>query len=282
MRIRQYLLTGMITLCYATAMSTPPQEVRQPKQKKVEIQGGRPARIQTSACPEQTAVYKSADSKKPAAAKAKQKKAKKVVQKKNINSSSVATDRKRKPVAADKKRSVASSKKKLKKVPEEAGRYIAIKNNLAYQAVAVSNLAVEVQCSDRISVELPLIWSFWDLEQEHGIRTFALQPEARWWTGNEVGRGHFFGIHANVAWFNVKWNDNRYQSNGRPLLGAGISYGYKLPFDAHWGAEFTLGAGYANMKYDTYYNIDNGAKIDTRIRNYWGITRVGLSLVYRF
>ena len=36
------------------------------------------------------------------------------------------------------------------------------------------------------------------------------------------------------------------------------------------------------MKYDTYYNIDNGARIDTRTKNYWGITRVGISVVYRF
>ena len=48
------------------------------------------------------------------------------------------------------------------------------------------------------------------------------------------------------------------------------------------GKEFTLGAGYANMKYDTYYNIDNGAQIETRSRNYWGITRLGLSLSYHF
>ncbi|MBP8872460.1 MAG: DUF3575 domain-containing protein, partial [Bacteroides sp.] len=74
----------------------------------------------------------------------------------------------------------------------------------------------------------------------------------------------------------------RYQSEQYPLLGAGISYGYKLPFSEHWGAEFTLGAGYANMKYNTYYNIENGAKLDTRKRNYWGITRVGASLIYRF
>ena len=269
MRIKQYLLMGILAICSLTAVATPPQDVKKTQQQKAETQGQRPVRIQTSARPEQTAVYKSANGKKAAetkqaGVKVKQKKAAKAI-----------------PAAASKKKSATTATKKQKKAPE-AGRYIAIKTNLAYQAVAMYNLAVEVQCSDHLSVELPLIGSFWDMEQEHGIRTFALQPEARWWTGSEVGRGHFFGIHAHVAWFNVKWNDNRYQSNDRPLLGAGVSYGYKLPFGDHWGAEFTLGAGYANMKYDTYYNIDNGAKIDTRIRNYWGITRVGLSLVYRF
>ena len=90
------------------------------------------------------------------------------------------------------------------------------------------------------------------------------------------------GLHAHVGWFNVKWNRDRYQDADRPLLGAGVSYGYLLPLGGHWAGEFTLGAGYANMKYDTYYNIDNGARIDTRTKNYWGITRMGLSIVYRF
>ena len=78
------------------------------------------------------------------------------------------------------------------------------------------------------------------------------------------------------------WNRDRYQDADRPLLGAGVSYGYLLPLGGHWAGEFTLGAGYANMKYDTYYNIDNGARIDTRTKNYWGITRMGFSIVYRF
>ena len=164
----------------------------------------------------------------------------------------------------------------------KGGHYLALKTNVLYDACALLNLAVEMQVSKKITVELPLTCSLWDLGSEHGVRTVALQPEARWWMGNEAGRGHFVGLHAHVAWFNVKWNDNRYQDVDRPLLGAGLSYGYKLPLSEHWGAEFTLGLGYANMKYDTYYNVDNGALLDTRVRHYWGVTRVGASLVYRF
>lgn len=160
-------------------------------------------------------------------------------------------------------------------------RYIVLKANIPFAAVAIQNLALEVQCHEHISIDFPVMWSISDLDPKHAVRTFALQPEGRWWSGT-VGKGHFFGLHAHVAWFNLKWEEDRYQSQKRPLLGAGISYGYKLPISEHWGAEFNMGAGYANMKYDTYYNIENGAKIDTRVRNYWGITRLGLSLVYRF
>ena len=165
--------------------------------------------------------------------------------------------------------------------PQTSSRYVAVKTNLAAWAGTIMNLAADVQVSDHFSVELPVLWCPWYVSDKHAVKTFTIQPEARYWL-SKPGKGHFFGVHAHVGWFNVKWNRDRYQDTDRPLLGAGISYGYLLPFNAHWAGEFTLGAGYANMRYDTYYNIDNGARIDTRTKNYWGITRVGLSVVYRF
>lgn len=172
----------------------------------------------------------------------------------------------------------------VKITPETASsspRYVAVKTNLAAWAGTIMNLAADVQVSEHFSVELPVLWCPWYVSDKHAVKTFTIQPEARYWL-SKPGKGHFFGVHAHVGWFNVKWNRDRYQDTDRPLLGAGISYGYLLPFNEHWAGEFTLGAGYANMRYDTYYNIDNGARIDTRTKNYWGITRVGLSVVYRF
>lgn len=161
------------------------------------------------------------------------------------------------------------------------GRYLGVKTNLAAWAGTIMNVAVDVEVGRHWSVELPVLWCPWYVSEKHAVKTFTIQPEARYWL-SKPGAGHFFGVHAHVGWFNVKWNRDRYQDTDRPLLGAGISYGYLLPFNAHWAGEFTLGAGYANMRYDTWYNIDNGARIDTRTKNYWGITRVGLSVVYRF
>lgn len=165
--------------------------------------------------------------------------------------------------------------------PQTSSRYVAVKTNLAAWAGTIMNLAADVQVSEHFSVELPVLWCPWYVSDKHAVKTFTIQPEARYWL-SKPGKGHFFGVHAHVGWFNVKWNRDRYQDTDRPLLGAGISYGYLLPFNEHWAGEFTLGAGYANMRYDTWYNIDNGARIDTRTKNYWGITRVGLSVVYRF
>ncbi|MCM0237040.1 DUF3575 domain-containing protein [Bacteroides fragilis] len=166
-------------------------------------------------------------------------------------------------------------------VSQTSSRYVAVKTNLAAWAGTIMNLAADVQVSEHISVELPVLWCPWYVSDKHAVKTFILQPEGRYWLARP-GEGHFFGVHAHVGWFNVKWNRDRYQDTSRPLLGAGISYGYLLPLGEHWAGEFTLGAGYANLKYNTYYNIGNGARIDTRTKNYWGITRVGISVVYRF
>lgn len=167
------------------------------------------------------------------------------------------------------------------RVSPASARYLGLKTNIAAWAGTILNVAADVQVGKHLSVELPLLWCPWHIGSKHAVKTFTIQPEARYWL-RQPGEGHFFGMHAHVGWFNVKWNRDRYQDTDRPLLGAGISYGYLLPFSEHWAGEFTLGAGYANMRYDTYYNIDNGARIDTRTKNYWGITRIGISLIYKF
>lgn len=216
-------------------------------------------RIQTSALPEETAVYNPSAKKNVAQAKGK-------------------------PAKEQGKARASEKRKKDKKgnASVSSGRYMALKTNVAYDAIGVLNLDYEVQVHSRMTVDIPVMWSLWDAKPDKALRIAAIQPELRWWMGQETGKGHFFGLHAHVGWYNLKWNDRRYQDTGRPLVGAGLSYGYKLPLSEHWGAEFTVGFGYANMKYDTYYNIDNGAQIDTRVRHYWGPTKVGASLVYRF
>ena len=221
-------------------------------------------RIQTSALPEETAVYNPSAKKNVAQAK------------KNV------AQTKEKPAKEQGKARASEKRKKDKKtVSVSDRRYMALKTNIAYDAIGVLNFDYEVQVHSRMTVDIPVMWSLWDAKPDKALRIAAIQPELRWWMGQETGKGHFFGLHAHVGWYNLKWMtavirtpDVRWQSR--------IELRYKLPLSEHWGAEFTVGFGYANMKYDTYYNIDNGAQIDTRIRHYWGPTKVGASLVYRF
>jgi len=158
----------------------------------------------------------------------------------------------------------------------------AVKTNVAYLAATVANIGVEYGFGKHCSVDLPIIYSPYTVARDYRLRFLAVQPEFRYWL-KEPMKGHFLGAHLNIGAFNIAVDDkNRYQSPDG-FYGAGLSYGYVLPFARHWAAEFTIGAGYVHTKYDTYYNISNGTRFEKGIAyNYWGLTKVGIGLVYRF
>lgn len=165
---------------------------------------------------------------------------------------------------------------------EESSYRWAVKTNVAYLAATVANLGIEYSFGEHYSIDLPVIYSPYTVSRDFRLRFLAVQPEFRYWLRKPL-QGHFFGVHLNMGAFNVAVNSNtRYQSPDG-FYGVGISYGYVLPIARHWAAEFTLGAGYVYTKYDSYYNIPNGALLERGIRyNYWGLTKVGISLSYRF
>ncbi len=175
-------------------------------------------------------------------------------------------------------------KKKAAQQPVEtytpsSSQYMALKTNLVYDAFGVLNLAYECQFADHWTAELPVMWSLWDWKESRGLRTVALQPGVKYWF-SKPGSGHAVGADFDLAWYNARWDDDRYQSEGRPAMGASILYAYTLNMGRGWKAEFSFGVGYVNTRYNTYYNISDGALIDTRTKNYFGPTRLGITLVY--
>ena len=163
---------------------------------------------------------------------------------------------------------------------------ITISTNAVGWGFAVINARIDVALSERISIGTPVYYSPWFAGNRHAVRVLGFQPEVRWWSGRGVSgagerqTGHFLGAHATVAWYNVKWGDMRYQDRGRPALGAGVSYGYRLMLTEGWGMEFTLGAGVVNTRYDRFYNTKNGRLADTRQTTYFGIDNLGVSVSY--
>ena len=116
------------------------------------------------------------------------------------------------------------------------------------------------------------------------MRTLSIQPEIRWWT-NRMMNGHFVGLHTHLAYYNISVDNlDRYQdTDGKtPLYGCGLSYGYAMPLKNQWNMEFTIGFGYARLDYDIFYNVKNGAVYDNQTKDYWGVTRAGINLIYHF
>jgi hypothetical protein len=159
----------------------------------------------------------------------------------------------------------------------------AVKTNLLYWGTGVSNIGVEYPLGDRFSIDFPVVYSPYTIKNNWRIRILGIQPEFRWWFGGQM-LGHFAGLHTHLAYYNVSTDNlDRYQDQkGKtPLWGVGLSYGYVLPLKRRWNMEFTIGAGYARLVYDVFYNVSNGMMYDTVSRNYWGLTRAGVTLVYK-
>lgn len=174
----------------------------------------------------------------------------------------------------------------LVKVPEVTtpkSKYLAIKTNLLFWAVAVSNIGIECPIGQKWSVDIPFVYTPFKLSRKFRLEVLGIQPEIRYWLRDQM-EGHFLGIHGHTAWYNVSMNKKRrYQDKDgdSPLWGAGLTYGYAKSLSKHWGLEFLIGAGYTNLHYDAFYNRSDGDVYKTEKKNYWGITRAAVNLSYR-
>lgn len=170
----------------------------------------------------------------------------------------------------------------LRPLPEL--RFWSVKTNALFLAVLVANLGFEVELWRKWSLDVPVWYSPYNITSTWKLRLLAVQPEIRYWR-EKAGKGHFFGLHTHVAGFNVAINKHeRYQDPNHALWGMGLSYGYATHLDKHkrWGLEFNLGVGFAEYQYDVYRNWTNGPKFRSGSDWYWGITKAGISLSYKW
>lgn len=159
----------------------------------------------------------------------------------------------------------------------------AVKTNLAEAGAGIANIEAEIRTSANTSVTIPVAYSPYTISDCYNMRVLSFQPEFRYWTRHAM-KGHFIGVHATAGWFNIAVDRlNRYQSpKDRPAVGAGITYGYSLEILPELAFEFSLGLGYINVSYESFYNIDNGASYGKVRINYWGIDKINIGIVYRF
>lgn len=154
-----------------------------------------------------------------------------------------------------------------------------VKTNLAGWALLMVNAAAEYRFADNWSVDVPVYYSCWTTAPTYRFRTLSTQPSVRYWLKPEW-KGHFFGAHLSVGQFNVSYNNRTRYQDVDGMYGVGLDYGYLFKFSDRWGLELNIGAGYVTTNYNAYYNIDNGALYHTGTKNYWGLTRCGISFTY--
>ena len=159
---------------------------------------------------------------------------------------------------------------------------LALKTNAVYLATSSLNLGLEVGLSKKFTLDVSGNYNPWEFSGGKQIKHWFVQPELRYWPCERFN-GHFFGLHGHVGEFNVSGfkildlDGRRYQGD---FYGGGISYGYHWMLDNRWSIEGTVGVGYAHLDYDKYKCGKCGTRISGREKDYWGPTKIGISLIY--
>ena len=164
---------------------------------------------------------------------------------------------------------------------------LALKTNLLYDALSLTNFSVEVPfCKDRMSVlyyhQVPW-WTWGQADNEYCTRFLSIGAEARWWfkTKDRLN-GHFLGAYAESGKYDFEYQRSIcYQGE---FYSTGLSYGYAMPIGRHFNLEFSISAGYASIAYRGYtpsedYEILWRDPEKVGRLHYFGPTKAQVSLV---
>lgn len=163
-----------------------------------------------------------------------------------------------------------------------------IKTNVLYDATGTLNAGVEYAVAEQWSVDVSGMYNPFRFGGGKRWQVAFVQPEARYWF-KEALRGHFVGVHVQSGTFDAA-NINLPFGLAPELettphqgwfVGAGLSYGYQWRFADHWLLEGTLGLGYNRFDYERYCPVCGG-KLGEGVKNYWGLTKAGISIGYCF
>ena len=168
---------------------------------------------------------------------------------------------------------------------------LALKTNLVADALLPASLGMEVQLSDRFSLDLAGGYSEVNVlfPDEH-TKVYGMSPELRFYPKAAMRKGHFFGLHNNLLWYTLKGHDGLiYQNitNEHPAWSIGLTYGYLLGLGKNdrWGLEFYVGTGYGKYTQkvgEWSLDEDKWYRVETQDNRYFGLTRFGINLTYRF
>ena len=175
---------------------------------------------------------------------------------------------------------------------------VALKNNLAYDALKTPNLSLELSIGRKWTLDTQVGMNFFfytqDATSSH-YRTKKNQSLAgsaraslldmrclqRWFFGV-----HMHGGQMNVGGVNIpfvlqngdgKMSKHRYEGY---FLGGGLSAGYQWIISSRFNMEASLGVGYIHARYDKYKCTTCGKKLGTGSSDYIGPTKAAISIIY--
>lgn len=168
-----------------------------------------------------------------------------------------------------------------------APKNLALKTNLLLWSTTSPNIGAELRLSKKMTLDLGVSYNPWKFSDNKLFRHILIQPELRYWN-RESFSGHFFGANLAYAFFNVggvklpfglipSMEQERYEGN---LYSIGVSWGYHKRLTNRISAEVTAGIGYAHLDYNKFPCQECGRKIAHENKNYFGPTKLGISVIY--
>jgi hypothetical protein len=173
--------------------------------------------------------------------------------------------------------------------------WIALKTNMLYDLALLPNLSAEVWLGKKMSIAANGYWSWWGNETDpaggrHRIQAASLELR-RWFFSPEPLRGHALGIYGLYGNYDLRLFPKDDTSPGQlsyESWSAGLSYAWSFALSKRFNMELGLAGGYVRGDYYDYnYCLqDNEWEPQDRIwklyrrRNYWGPTRIGISIVW--
>ncbi len=163
-----------------------------------------------------------------------------------------------------------------------------VKSNLLSDISGTLSFGAECSLSNKTSLSVMASYNPWQFSDNAKRKYILLQPELRRWLRG-VYNGCFWGAQINYGSFNIGgslpwWVDsfdtfenNRYQGD---FYGLGATSGYQWILSPRMNLEVAASLGYAHVTYDKYDLAVGTPRLGRGIYNYWGITQVGVTLVY--
>ena len=169
--------------------------------------------------------------------------------------------------------------------------YIALKNNLLYDAALLPNLTAEVYLGNKWSLAVEGNGSWWlfkkPVQNEWFHRIQSAGIELRNWVCSPYPLyGHAVGVYGMIGNYDVRAFTKDENSKGwlsYHSWSAGITYAYSIPVSSRFNLEFGIALGYVGGTYYeyNYCMIDEWwAQQAVHERHYFGPTRAGISLVW--
>lgn len=154
----------------------------------------------------------------------------------------------------------------------------ALRTNLLSWATTTPSLGVEAALAPKWTLDLQGAYQPWTFKNDKKLHFWLAQPEVKYWFCEKF-EGHHMGLHLHGAQF---YGGLGHQIFDGGLAGAGLSYGYAWILSPHWNLDAQLGAGYARLWFKQSDRLPCMKCYDRKARNYWGLTKVALSVAYVF